>query len=348
MTRIYSYVQAIPNVTIIANLEEVNSYKQVAKCPKYPSSASLLQLNKKDCLIGSSILASLSTGEPLSIYPYLYTENHIQTIELMIDSYSHVYEAIKKFLERELITDVIVCNGIHLHSNAVYSAANSSSREITTHFHERGQKPTQFLITSKDPPHSMKKFVEDIKSYMTNICEEEELKLSGTDAEEYFRRNMINSKHSADRFLKSKKLHNSHFRERKTTQKYEISLFTSSDAENITSGPTCTLPGGWNSQIEFLVDLMLAFNTRCTGEEVILNVRIHPNISCYHAEDLQRQISLFERVGNCKLYLPEDECDSYELASKSDIVISYGSTISLEAAYLGIPSYVAAPTPYEL
>ena len=79
-----------------------------------------------------------------------------------------------------------------------------------------------------------------------------------------------------------------------------------------------------------------------------MNVRIHPNISCYHAEDLQRQISLFERVGNCKLYLPEDECDSYELASKSDIVISYGSTISLEAAYLGIPSYVAAPTPYEL
>ena len=95
LTRIYSYVQTIPNVTIIANLEEVNSYKQVAKCPKYPSSASLLQLNKKDCLIGSSILASLSTGEPLSIYPYLYTENHIQTIELMIDSYSHVYEAIR-------------------------------------------------------------------------------------------------------------------------------------------------------------------------------------------------------------------------------------------------------------
>ena len=79
-------------------------------------------------MIGSSILASLSTGEPLSIYPYLHTNDHLKTIQLMIDSYSHIYETMKIFLNENSITDIVVCNGIHLHSNAVYSAACKSQK----------------------------------------------------------------------------------------------------------------------------------------------------------------------------------------------------------------------------
>lgn len=348
LKKIYSQIQNLPGVNIISSLPEVRGYKPLVQCPKYPSTASLLHLNTKKCMIGSSILASLSTGEPLSIYPYLHKKDHIKTIELMIDSYSEIYERIKLLLSEQPITDVIVCNGIHLHSNAVYSAACNSQRKITTHFHERGQRPDKFLITSKEPPHSMSKFLEDFKTYLVDTCKSTDRISIGRHSEEYFRSNIINSKHSASQLLNSKSLFNCMSNRSRTSNKYKVTLFTSSDAEQISCGPTCTLPGGWSSQIEFLVDFILAYKSCDNLKNLELNVRIHPNISSYHPNDLMRQANLFDSVSNCRLYLPDDPCDSYELATKSDIIISYGSTISLETSYLGIPSFVASPTPYEL
>jgi len=345
---IYSQLYHISNVKVIQQFPLSNCSNPIVKCPKSPTSASLLQLNTKGCMVGSSILASLSTGQPLSIYPYLFTHNHINTIKTMIDSYTQVYESAKMFFDQEIITDVVVCNGIHLHSNAVYSAANRSKRSVTTHFHERGQNPSKFLLTSIEPPHSMDKFLLDYKSFLLeHLMSSASIKIDGC-SENYFRNNIKLSKHPALKLVNNKDLFNCLGKRRRLSDKFNVTLFTSSDAEQITSGPTFTLPGGWSSQIEFMVDFVLAYKFSTNIENLNLSVRIHPNISSYHKDDLMRQLSLFDSLSNCKLYLPDDSCDSYELASESDIVVSYGSTISLESAYLGIPSFVSSPTPYEL
>ena len=191
----------------------------------------------------------------------------------------------------------------------------------TTHFHERGQKPDQFLITSKEPPHSMSKFRHDFKSYLVDTCNRKDRVSIGKYAEEYFRSNIIRSKHSGTQLMSMERLYSCLSNREQKNKHCKITLFTSSDAEQISCGPTCTLPGGWSSQIEFLVDFLLAFNSSDKIDNLDLNIRIHPNISSYHPNDLMRQVSLFDK-SRCKVYLPDDPCDSYELVTQSDIVIS--------------------------
>ena len=109
--------------------------------------------------------------------------------------------------------------------------------------------------------------------------------------------------------------------------KFNISIFTSSDYENAgISEYYNELPGG--SQIATIVELR-----KLLPSNININIRIHPN---QKNKDLISASNIEKLASNTiKIIKATDSVDSYHLAMKSDVIITFGSQLSIESAYLG-------------
>jgi hypothetical protein len=87
-------------------------------------------------------------------------------------------------------------------------------------------------------------------------------------------------------------------------------------------------------------DIAVALADACQTHGLTLIVRLHPHLRFKHPAWLREwNFAELERGGAVVLQ-PTDPCDSYALVRASRGVITVGSTIGLEASYLGIPNAV--------
>ena len=85
-------------------------------------------------------------------------------------------------------------------------------------------------------------------------------------------------------------------------------------------------------------DVALALAEICKAQGLQLVVRLHPHLRFKHpAWKREWDFAELERRGVLVL-APEDPADSYEILRASHSVVTTGSTIGLEASYLGIPN----------
>jgi hypothetical protein len=95
-------------------------------------------------------------------------------------------------------------------------------------------------------------------------------------------------------------------------------------------------------------DQLLALRTLaevCAKEKNIeLVLRIHPHLAKKSVTEQQRWLNLKGR--DIHVIAPDEKIDSYALLDSADIVVSYGSTIGMEAAYWGKPSVLMGPGAY--
>jgi hypothetical protein len=115
-----------------------------------------------------------------------------------------------------------------------------------------------------------------------------------------------------------------------------IAMFSSTDSEF-----TCLReyypPRIYPSQIEGL-EIILRDLAR-TGFSGLFAVRIHPNSARTKSDFSERLLAL--RYPFLRVIPPEEKLDSYALLQTAHKVLSWGSTIGIEAAYRKIPSIVA-------
>lgn len=92
---------------------------------------------------------------------------------------------------------------------------------------------------------------------------------------------------------------------------------------------------------------------RILGEEKIISeyiliVRWHPNLQkCGHSERKIIDQIIKEFTKSATHYEPESDVDSYKLLDMADIVITFGSTIGIEANFYGKPSILLGRSLYE-
>jgi len=98
---------------------------------------------------------------------------------------------------------------------------------------------------------------------------------------------------------------------------------------------------GWDSQIDAIVKS--ANYLKSLEYEVV--VRIHPNASNKAFVDLFQMVSKLNNSG-IRYYLPWDTISSYELLDSSSLVGTWESTIGLESAARGIPTFVLGLSRY--
>lgn len=112
-------------------------------------------------------------------------------------------------------------------------------------------------------------------------------------------------------------------------------LFTSSDDEFAALGDDFTNPL-FKDQFEgihYLVELM---GTKLPDKQFY--IRMHPNLYGLSFDYVQNIRGLHQKYPNIFVLLPEDKIDSYALMEKADKILTFGSTLGLEATYYQKPS----------
>lgn len=122
--------------------------------------------------------------------------------------------------------------------------------------------------------------------------------------------------------------------------KRRVVYFSSSDDEYAAVSDVYT-PGFWPNQLAAVRSLIAQCEALSDSELVL---RIHPNMAIKSQAEQQRWLSL--KGNNLCLIAPQEPVDSYALIDSADIVVSYGSTIGMEAAYAGKPSVLVGPCAY--
>lgn len=112
-----------------------------------------------------------------------------------------------------------------------------------------------------------------------------------------------------------------------------IVVFTTSSHElfsiDIDSGAT---PNDQDAWIENLIRMTLS------TEDLMLVIREHPSSEPFEPEGLSGwRGSALQASGRIKIYDSWSSVNSYDLIKRADLVVTFGSTIGIEAAYLGKP-----------
>jgi capsule polysaccharide export protein KpsC/LpsZ len=136
----------------------------------------------------------------------------------------------------------------------------------------------------------------------------------------------LDSSHFQKNWLPLADSHGVNYHERK-----QIVIFTTSDDEFLGVSPDWDLPE-LQSQIEWLTKIAkLAISYQY---KVI--IRLHPNLRT-KSRSLQREWSDLSNLRNLEMIKYNEPINSYNLINQSDLVISCGSTIAMEAGFLGKP-----------
>lgn len=118
-----------------------------------------------------------------------------------------------------------------------------------------------------------------------------------------------------------------------------LAVFPSSDDEFASISRDYDLPGGM-SQLDRISSAV------CVAKDLGMNVvvRLHPNFSNKSKIMTREWMSLLEN--GVEVIPPSAPTNSYSLIRQSDIVATCGSTVTVEAAYLGRPTVLLAPSIY--
>ncbi|MGM0933353.1 MAG: hypothetical protein ACQEWD_07910 [Bacteroidota bacterium] len=109
-----------------------------------------------------------------------------------------------------------------------------------------------------------------------------------------------------------------------------IVLYNSSDDEVIAFGKVFQYPlfDSQNQGLKYLTDLVGQKKKDCN-----LIIRMHPNLEEVKYDYVQQIKDLHQKFSNIFVVLPESSIDSYSLLEIADKVISFGSTMGLEANF---------------
>lgn len=112
-----------------------------------------------------------------------------------------------------------------------------------------------------------------------------------------------------------------------------VSVFTSSSDELVSiDADTGSTPENQSEWIRRLVGIARL------DESIKLHIRVHPNLISKNSDELREWHNLLDDLPtNVTLHLSESRVNSYKLVQVSDLVLTFGSTITAEASYLGKP-----------
>ncbi|MEX1027521.1 MAG: hypothetical protein WD049_05875 [Candidatus Paceibacterota bacterium] len=80
--------------------------------------------------------------------------------------------------------------------------------------------------------------------------------------------------------------------------------------------------------------------------EYLFCIRFHPN-QADMASDITTPFKAIESLANTVVYYPTDTANSYRLIEWSDVVVTFGSTVTVEACWMGKPAIMLGPSFYD-
>lgn len=294
------------------------------KCPN--DYENLLDYKYKNVYLGSGVVSSLTSY--LKQHKFSIIDNRSKIINLLKTS-AIIFERTNLLINFYKPDEVYTFNSRFAISRAIILAAKKN--KINVFRHERGSSLNKYEIYEKDL-HDYKYRSKLIKKFWTK---EKDLEKKIRTAKKFFYLKKIGKEISWISHTKTqiKNLYP------KKIKKFRIVFFSSSNYEFASHLKRNIY---WISQIQALNDILSICKKKRNTELII---RLHPHLSLN--SNKKDKIVLTNFLKNKSNYIkPNDKVDSYALLRSADLVISYGSKISVEATYFKKPSISLRPSEY--
>lgn len=250
-------------------------------------------------------------------------DSYAASIDTYKDIYKKTYASAKNFLEYAKPSKIYLYNGRFLQERAVWEA--SKNLGIGVNFFEKfNPNWVDRYFVFEEPTHSPRYRSQIMESYFDNLADRNSDRVVEL-AEKWFK-DRIDGKTQNFTKLQRNSLGLAHL-------KPYFVFFHSSEDELITSE---LVSKNWGDQISALNSLVEVMNI---SKRFNLIIRLHPNLLHKSRLEIETWTSLVEKISRDNKWVTvvnsESAINSYKLVNDSLGVITVGSTIGVEAAFLG-------------
>ncbi|MCP4189252.1 MAG: hypothetical protein GY768_01345 [Planctomycetaceae bacterium] len=237
-----------------------------------------------------------------------------------------VYYSLRARLRQQPVDRVYVFNGRYAPLRAAFRACQAEQTDCR--IHDVGQDHHYYSIYENCLPHDHIAIAKTIQRSWEQGSADREFQ-----AERWFEDRAQGSVRSGQCFVDSQK--HGQLPENWSTTKRNVAIFTSSEDEFAAIGESWKNPL-YESQLDGLQRIVHAMKG-C--EQTHLYVRVHPNLKGINNQQTRAVNHL---VGENLTLLPaEDSVSTYALIRACDTVLTFGSTVGIEATYWRKPSVLA-------
>lgn len=257
----------------------------------------------------------------------------IHTKEL-IEHYALVYQLVYRkafqFLESHRPDWIFIFNGRFYREKAIWKAAQDLG--IKVKFIERFSPAWEDrYFEFERPVHSIEYRCSIMRNYWAEFSSSKSESEAKNISEKWF---LDRSQGVSQAFTKEQNLN---FK-RNTEIKTLVTFFHSSEDELFSTDLGSTT---WNDQIEFLRKLQSELSDY---SDLHLLIRVHPNLKHKSSREIMRwkEFQSESIRPNVTFVMQDSSIKTYDILKKSDFVITFGSTVGVEASFFGKPSLLVS------
>ena len=290
------------------------------------TSAELVRIRVDNFDIGWSVLSSLVSwhADP---EPNLNDSVVAERVRMTLSESSRVYHGMRSRLSGGEFQLVYVFNGRLAITRAVVRACEAEGIAYRTH--ERGCDHDHYQLYENRLPHELAGIMSDIRDLWAAAKDPDRAKIACS----YY----VDSRAGISRSWLP-------YTGKQTTgylpvpwqgDKKNVAVFLSSEDEFVAIGEEWCNPI-YDSQLDGLRQIVAGL---CDSQEYVVYIRMHPNQIGNRSANLDAIRGL--KSDHIHVIEPDSPVSSYALLDAADKILSFGSTMGIEAAYWGKPSIVA-------
>ena len=277
--------------------------------------------------------AALSTMNDLFRDPEPNPADNLQITREVLFSALATYKALCKYLKENPCDMFYVFNGRFANLRAALRACQL--RGVPCFVHERGSDLNSYVLAPNTMPHDPAFML----PYRSSTFEPVSMEVKEKVAHEFY----VERSHGiiANWFSFTNQQQLGLLPDNWVQASQRLAVFTSTESE-FASLRDFYPRGLYPSQKEGIIQIIKDFANR--DYQGVLAVRMHPN-----SHDTKSDFTEELRQITCPFLIvipPLNEIDSYSLLRTASAVLTFGSTIGIEAAYWRVPSILAAPSLY--
>lgn len=276
--------------------------------------------------------AALSSTVFLVRDAYLESTSSQDLLARMLVAAYRSFCSVREFLKQHPDFDrAYVFNGRFATCRGAFRACQHAGLEVF--LHERGSDNSKFMLYENSLPHDLANMERRIRERWEHATPNE--RAVGQTFYEQRRARVEAAWHSHTKKQVEGRLPTSW-----DATKRNLVIFTSSDDEYVAIGQEWITPG-FTSQTDAIRNLCGALRE---DDNVKITIRMHPHLRTVDNQDTRTLRGLADE--HIDVVPPESDVCSYALLDRSEKVITFGSTIGVEATYWQKPSILAGMSFY--
>ncbi|GAA5510434.1 hypothetical protein [Novipirellula caenicola] len=264
--------------------------------------------------------------------PDLDVHKHCEIVRDAILAFMLAYEAADQVLKSGHYDLAYFFNGRFCSTRGIMRATQANETEFR--IQERGCDPAHYCLLT-DVPHNRVRLQQNILKFWDQHSEE----YRDEHARAFFEGRRQGGSHGWPSFTSHQDQGvPAEFRK----AKHLLSYFCGSDDENVAIGDAFAQQG-FETQAEAVLALLDAMKSQ---PDCHLAIRVHPHLRS-KSEESRAFWDNLPRGENVTVIAADSPINSYDLIDASDLVITYGSTVGVEAAYYGKPVLLLGSSFYD-